>query len=316
MAAEATTSSGVSKPLAATGPRVEWRTAAVAVAVYGCWLGILALHGSTPWPLTVLALGVVGAWHGSLQHETIHGHPFRSPRLNMLLGFLPISVRLPYHVYRFSHLSHHACPELTDPTDDTESFYVTAESWRAMGRVRRAFCLAHHTLLGRMVLGPPRQMAGLLAFQAREVRRGNRQLVRWWTAHAPVAAALCVFVVAVTGLPLWQYLLGAVYLGHSFTLLRSYCEHRWVDGATRSAVVRSGRAFGLLFLYNNLHHVHHAEPGIAWYRLAARAEETGAYDAAAAGAGLYRGYFDVARRFLVRPFDHPVHPLERARVLT
>ena len=316
MASVATGLDEVGGSPAATRPRVEWHTVAVAVGVYGCWLAILALHRSTPWPLTVLALGVVGAWHGSLQHETIHGHPFRSRRLNMLVGFLPISLRLPYHVYRFSHLWHHACPELTDPTDDTESFYVTAEHWQTMGRVRRAFFLAHHTLLGRMVLGPLRQMVRLLTFQAREVRRGNRKLVRWWSAHIVVASAVGVFVVVVMGLPLWQYLLGAVYLSHSFTLLRSYCEHRWVDGATRSAVVRSGRAFGLLFLYNNLHHVHHAEPGIAWYRLPARAEETGAYAAAAAGAGLYRGYLELARRFLVRPFDHPVHPLERAEILT
>lgn len=310
MASEATRSA------AGTKPRVEWQTVAVAVAVYGCWLTILALHRSTPWPLTVLSLGVVVTWHGSLQHETIHGHPFRSRRLNMMLGFLPISLRLPYHVYRFSHLLHHACPELTDPIDDTESFYVTAERWRTVGRVRRAFYLAHHTLLGRMLLGPPRQMVRILVFQAREVRRGNLRPARWWAAHAVVVAAVCVFVVAVMGLPLWQYLLGAVYLGHSFTLLRSYCEHRWVDGATRSAVVRSGRVFGLLFLYNNLHHVHHAEPGVPWYRLPALADTTGAFEKAAAGAGLYRGYGELAYRFLVRPFDHPVHPAQRALLVS
>jgi hypothetical protein len=29
---------------------------------------------------------------------------------------------------------------------------------------------------------------------------------------------------------------------------------------------------------------------------------------AAAGAGLYDGYLDVFRRYLVRPFSQPVHP--------
>ena len=33
---------------------------------------------------------------------------------------------------------------------------------------------------------------------------------------------------------------------------------------------------------------------------------------AAAGAGLYAGYGSVFVRHLLRPFDHPVHPRERA----
>ena len=299
-----------------TGSGVEWRTVAVAVAVHGLWLAALALHGVTPWPVTVGALGLIAAWHGSLQHETIHGHPFRSRRLNALVGSLPMSLHLPYLVYRRYHWEHHDCGELTDPTDDSESFYVTAEQWESMGRLRRAFVLAHHTLLGRLVLGPPRYIAGVLVHQAREIRRGDRELARWWSAHVVAAAALVAFVVMVMRVPWWQYLLGATYLGNSLTLMRSYCEHRWVEGATRSAVVRSGRFFSLLYLYNNLHHVHHADPGVAWYRLSAHADATGGYGEAAAGAGLYRGYFELARRFGVRPFDHPLHPRERAGILT
>ncbi len=292
-------------------PSVEWRTVAVAAAVHGLWLATLALHAVTPWPLTVVVLGLAAAWHGSFQHETIHGHPFRSQRLNALVGSLPVPLFLPYLVYRRYHHAHHACEELTDPTDDSESFYVTAERWESMGRFPRAFVLAHHTLLGRLVLGPPWYIAGVLAHQAREIRRGDRELARWWSVHVVAAAALAVLVVVVVGVPWWQYLLGATYLGTSLTLLRSYCEHRWVDGATRSAMVRSGRFFSLLYLYNNLHHVHHADPSVPWYRLAAHADTTGGYDEAAAGAGLYRGYFELVRRFGVRPFDHPVHPTER-----
>ena len=222
-----------------------------------------------------------------------------------------MSLRLPYLVYRRYHLAHHVCAELTDPTDDSESFYVSAERWEAMGSIRRAVVVAHHTLLGRMVLGPPREVARVLAHQAREIWRGDRELARWWSIHVVAATALGLFVVAVMGLPLWQYLLGAWYLGHSLTLLRSYCEHRWVQGATRSAVVRSGSAFGLLFLNNNFHHAHHAEPGVPWYELPARATATGALAEASEGAGLYRGYLDVARRYLLRPYDHPVHPAQR-----
>ena len=297
----------------ATGTGVEWRTVSVVAAVHAGWLAAVALHGVLPWPVTVGALGVVVAWHGSLQHETIHGHPSSSARINALLGSLPLSLRLPYPVYRRYHLLHHECAELTDPTDDAESFYVSASRWAEMTRVGRAFTLAHHTLLGRLVLGPPRQVLGVLVHQAREIRKGDRDLVRWWAGHILAVAVLVLFVVGVMGMPLWMYVLGAGYLAHSITLVRSYCEHRWIEGdTTRSAVVRSGRVFGLLFLYNNLHHAHHAAPGVPWYRLPAHADATGAYAEAAAGAGCYRGYFEVARRFLLRPFDHPVHPTERA----
>ena len=300
------------KMAAASRTGVEWRTVSVVAGVYGGWLAVVALHGVLPWPVTVVALGVVVAWHGSLQHETIHGHPAPSRRVNTLLGYLPVALRLPYPVYRRYHLLHHECEDLTDPTDDTESFYVSARQWEEMSRAGRAFAVAHHTLLGRMVLGPPREVFRVLMHQAGEIRRGDRELARWWSGHIVTVAALLVFVVGVMGMPLWVYLLGAGYVAHSLALVRSYCEHRWTTGdATRSAIVRSGRVMGLFFLNNNLHHMHHAEPGVPWYRLPERAEATGAYEAAAAGAGLYRGYLELARRFLLRPFDHPVHPAER-----
>jgi fatty acid desaturase len=79
--------------------------------------------------------------------------------------------------------------------------------------------------------------------------------------------------------------------------------------ATRCAVVRSGRFFGLLFLNNNLHHTHHALPGAAWFRLPRLTREMGAEAIAADGAGLYRGYLEVFRRFAIRPFCQPVDPL-------
>ena len=90
-----------------------------------------------------------------------------------------------------------------------------------------------------------------------------------------------------------------------FTLLRSFAEHRAVDGETRSAVVRSNVVFSLLYLNNNLHHTHHARPRLAWYSLPRARDELGSDEIAARGAGSYRGYADIARRYLLRPIDHP-----------
>jgi fatty acid desaturase len=64
----------------------------------------------------------------------------------------------------------------------------------------------------------------------------------------------------------------------------------------------------LLYLNNNLHVSHHARPGVPWYQLPAVHERLAADAVAAAGAGLYTSYLDVARRFAVRPFAQPVHP--------
>ncbi len=294
-----------------TGRQVEWPTVAVAAAIYGGWLAIVLWHGALPWPATVALLTVVIAWHGSLQHEVLHGHPFANRWANEVLGSIPVSLRLPFRVYRRSHLSHHECEDLTDPATDTESFFVTAATWERLPAPGRWFLVSHHTLLGRMLLGPLVENASMLGRDARAVRAGDGPLLRWWAVHLAVAAVLFWVVVGVAGVPWWAYLLG-VYLGNGLSLVRSYCEHQWAEGdATRSIVVRAGLFFRLLFLNNNLHHTHHAQAGVPWYDLPELAGRIGSDDLAAAGAGLYTGYGEIFRRHLLRPFNHPVHPLER-----
>jgi len=114
----------------------------------------------------------------------------------------------------------------------------------------------------------------------------------------------------IVNVPVWEYLLGFVLLGQSFTLLRSFVEHCAVTKGTRSAVVKAGPVMSLLYLNNNLHHTHHAQPSVPWYQLPALHRQLEGDVVAAQGAGLYRhGYVDVARRNLVRPFCQPDHPL-------
>jgi fatty acid desaturase len=67
----------------------------------------------------------------------------------------------------------------------------------------------------------------------------------------------------------------------------------------------------LLFLNNNFHHAHHARPGLAWYRLAEAHASSDCEAEVIAGAGLYRSYGEIARRFLFRPVWSPVHPGRR-----
>lgn len=291
---------------------VEWRTVAIAAAIYGGWFATILANRQMPSWFTLTALSVLLAWHGSLQHEVLHGHPFRNKRANDALGSLPLSPRLPYLAYRRYHLEHHASTELTCPIADVESYYLTVESWGRLHRVGKAVAIAHQTLAGRMILGPPLETAGVWRWQLREIRNGDRQLARYWAGHLAAFALVATFVLVVADLPLWVFA-GGIYLGHGLGLVRSFCEHRWEpDGANRSAVVRAGWFFSLLFLNNNLHHTHHARPGAAWYRLPALADELESDAAAAIGAGLYSGYFDVARRHMFRPVNRVVHPMHLA----
>ncbi|HCV35877.1 MAG TPA: fatty acid desaturase [Acidimicrobiaceae bacterium] len=292
--------------------RDEWPTLVVATALYTSWLAIVVWHEVLPWPATLLLLAIVIAWHGSLQHELLHGHPFAKQHVNEAIGSIPLSLRLPFRVYQRSHLDHHACGDLTDPTTDTESFFVTAATWERLPAPGRWFLLAHHTLLGRMLLGPIMENVSVARRDITAIRDGDHPLLHWWIVHLVTAGAVLWLVVAVAGVPVWIYLL-AVYVGNSLALVRSYCEHQWVEGdATRSVMVRSGWIFSVLFMNVNLHHTHHEQAGVPWFDLPDLADRLGSDDLAAVGAGFYTGYGEIFRHHLLHPFDHPVHPLERA----
>ena len=68
---------------------------------------------------------------------------------------------------------------------------------------------------------------------------------------------------------------------------------------------------GPLFLFNNLHSLHHEEPGIPWYQYNARYRVLRERLIAENGGLVYSTYFDVARRYLFRRHDVLPHPLGR-----
>ena len=74
------------------------------------------------WGLTAIGAWIT-AWQLNLQHETIHGHPTRNRAVNQAIGCWPLSLWLPYSIYRSTHLAHHRDENLTDPLEDPESYY-------------------------------------------------------------------------------------------------------------------------------------------------------------------------------------------------
>tara|TARA_B100000959_G_C14993065_1_gene628862 strand:+ start:3154 stop:4059 length:906 start_codon:yes stop_codon:yes gene_type:complete len=291
--------------------QVEWPTVAIALAVYGGWLSVIFYHEVLGSFLSVLTLAILITWHGSLQHEIVHGHPFRSESANELLGMIPINPCQPYRVYRRSHLRHHACLDLTDPSTDTESFFIRADTWRRLSPFSKGFLFFHQTLLGRFLTGPIVQVISIIRHDISEVRSGDGRLLRWWLIHLATSAVLFFGLIKLGKFSLWHYLI-AIYLGISLTLVRTYCEHKWTEQElTRSATVSSKGFWALLFLNNNLHDTHHADPDVPWYELPKRSIELESTTESMNGAGHYSGYFEVFRRHLIHPYAHPVHPEEK-----
>jgi fatty acid desaturase len=146
-------------------------------------------------------------------------------------------------------------------------------------------------------------MADFLRRELRAVTAGEAGRRRVWALHALALAPVLAWL-WVCAIPLWAYALLFVYPGLSLTLLRSFAEHiASTEPKSRTVTVEAGPFFSLLFLNNNLHALHHARPELPWYALPSLARRL------PQPRLRYRGYGELARRFLLRPIHPPVHPL-------
>lgn len=290
----------------------EWPTLLLALAIYGGWLALTWFSGDLPVLVVALAGAWLVAWQGSLQHEVMHGHPTRVRAVNTAIGWPPLSLWLPYPVYRAQHLRHHRDELLTDPIEDPESAYLSGAAWARLGVVSRAVLRWNMTLVGRLAIGPFVMIGFFLHAEAKALLSGDGERGRIWFVHALGAAAVLTWVLAVCDMPLWLYLAGFVYGGGSLTRLRSFAEHRYAHRhEERTAIVENGGLLGLLYLNNNLHVLHHLRPGLAWYRLPALYRREREALVARNGGLVYRGYGDVVRRYFSRMHDDPLHPAKR-----
>jgi fatty acid desaturase len=286
---------------------IEWPTVAVLVAFFVALSAVIAWRDSVDWPLETLAFIYLGGLWMSLGHELLHGHPTPWNSLNTAIGYLPLSLWLPFLRYKAMHIKHHAS-DLTFPEDDPESFYVAPESWQNAGTVRRTYLLFLRTIPGRLTVGVLR---GIVRFWLREFRLARSGgVVTPWVVHIVGAIALGWLLFGVLDVSPWTYVFGFSLGGSACTQLRSFLEHAAVPTGTRSAVVKAGPVMSLLYLNNNLHHTHHAEAELAWFRIPALHRAIGGDELADRGAGLYRGgYWEVCRTYFFRPFCQPDHPL-------
>jgi fatty acid desaturase len=291
-----------------TQDEIEWPTLLMLVATYAVLIIATSLiYARSPVFGTVIT-GFAIAQFSSLQHEALHGHPFRAKWLNEVLVSPAVTLTVPYGRFRDVHLAHHHDPVLTDPYDDPESNYLDPAVWSGLPRAVQLLLLVNNTLLGRMVVGPLIGMVLWLRGEARLILAGERAVIRDWLLHAagflPVIAWLWI-----AAMPWWAYLLAA-WIGHGMLKIRTYLEHRAHDlSRARTVIIEDKGPLALLFLNNNFHAVHHMHPQVPWYKLpgvyAAQADH---YQRRNEGY-VYRSYAQIFRSYLLRVKDPVVHPL-------
>ena len=289
--------------------RYEVPTWIVVFVLYGGWAALVWFHAALPWWVIAPVGAYLVAWHFSLQHEAIHSFRSVPDWLRWAIVMPPLGLWLPFPLYYKSHRQHHQNTHLTEPGVDTESVYVRQADWAATHPLKRAILIANQTLVGRVGIGPILRLVRLVIREVSRVGAGDLANVPHWIVHAVLVALLFVYISGIAGMPWWQYVLLIAWPAFGLGWVRSFIEHRYAERpGQRTAITEANAFWGVLFLNNNLHAVHHLYPKMPWFELPAfwRANR----DKVLAHNGNYhfRGYGEIARRWLLRPVFTPVHP--------
>ncbi|HGM5488462.1 TPA: fatty acid desaturase [Serratia fonticola] len=291
--------------------RLELPTWGIMLLVYGSWFGVVHYWQQLgPWLGTPL-LTVATTWYLSLQHELIHGHPTRWPRLNQLFGMLPLAVWYPYGLYRDSHIKHHQDDHLTQPAEDPESYYFSQAQWQRFPVVLPLLAKVRNTLIGRVILGPALDITTTLFDALKAILAGDWRTLTMWLVHVTLLLALLAWL-QTQGISVAFYLLAVSYPALGLTKIRSFYEHRAVEAPqARSIINEAAWPWRLLFLNLNYHLVHHDLPGLPWYGLRkVYLAEQEAYQQRSQGF-VVQGYGNWFIDHAVTPITVEVHPFEQ-----
>lgn len=292
-------------------PAVELPTLGLIFANYLFW-SLLVLYGhhfnSVIW---ILLMGVMTTLSLSIMHEVVHGHPTQNKFINRMLLLIPIGWIFPYERFRDTHIEHHETGNLTDPFDDPESWYLTQDAWANTNKIWKNLLIFNNTLLGRILIGP---VISLTRFYWSEIilmatnTKLRHYIARVWTFHV-ISVSLLVYCISVTSeVPLWQFAV-AIYLGISLLLIRTFLEHQSAENQTeRTVVIERCCPIAFLFLFNNLHIVHHAKPGVPWYRLPSFYRQNKNDFLTGDNHYMYSSYAEIFRKYFLRAKEPVCHP--------
>lgn len=292
----------------------EWRTLLLAGVCYAVWLALVFGLPDLPLPLRTGLLIPLITLHSSLQHEFLHGHPFRNQRINDLMISPPIGLMVPYLQFKACHLKHHVNETITDPYDDPESYYLDRTNWERQPLLLKGLLTANNTLAGRIVFGPALATFGFARMEWQRARAGDRNLAHIWARHLVGVAIILTLVQLFGSLGIGAYIVSA-YFGMGLLMVRSFLEHQAVEKTNaRSVLIESRGPLAMLYLNNNLHSVHHAYPSIAWYRLPSFFAKNRERFMRMNGGYRYRSYFEIFRLYAFRPKEPVAWPLDRDRL--
>lgn len=287
----------------------EGPTWLVAAAIYASWFLMVWFHASIPWWLMIPLGGYILAWHFSLQHEAIHGWLGIPAWLRFAIVWPPIGAWFPFELYKRSHTTHHRNTYLTYPGEDTETYYQKSADWERFSPFWRAVLMAHQTLAGRLLLGPLLRVRKQVIVEYRKLAAGNYADVPIWIRHFIAVGIMFWFITQVAGMRWYEYVVLVAYPGLSLSLLRAFIEHKAGERpGHRVAIVESNAFWSVLFLYNNMHSVHHVFPTMPWYRIPGyyrvHKQEVLRHN----DGFWFRGYTQIAARWMFTPVFHPAHP--------
>lgn len=289
--------------------RAEWRTLGLLTLCYAAWLFLLVNPFGLPWIVAAICLCPVITLHSSLQHECIHGHPFRNSAANDAVVVLPIGLYIPYFRFKDSHLDHHQNANICDPYDDPESWYLAQDFWSRLPRVVKSTFEFNNTLAGRMLIGPLISLIRLAISDGRAALDKDRDVIFAWALHLPLLVLVLAAVQRISGMPLWFYFVSA-YFGMSILMIRTYLEHQAEESHLgRSVIIEDRGPLSLLFLNNNLHAVHHAYPSVAWHQLPSLYARHRDRFLTLNRGYRYRNYMQIIRAFAFRRKEPVPYPL-------
>jgi len=282
---------------------IEWPTIIVFSLTYAGWIILTLWQEQFPTLLVLAGLSYLVALHSSLQHEVIHGHPTIWTRLNNVLAFPALGLIVPYERYEILHLQHHRNWLITDPFDDSESYFFGRKSWLSCGNVVKTILRINNTLAGRLLLGPAIMGIRLVIGEWRASKSDPTIFIAWLRHFAGVA--LVIVWLWLARFPILLYVLGVAYPATSLLMLRAFGEHLPEENIEhRSAIIKSNLVMQLLYLNNNFHRVHHDFPEVAWYKLPELYRQRYAEHT----THVYSGYFSLIKQFGFRqrfPVEHP-----------
>lgn len=299
--------------------QLEWPTLVVLLLTYGTWVcGTLLWAVSTGFGGvgSVILTGVAIAQFSSLQHEVLHGHPFKWQFINEVLVFPAFVLFIPYLRFKDTHLRHHYDPALTDPYDDPESNFLDPLVWKNTGVFMRRLLRINNTLLGRMLIGPGLGCYLFLRTELNLILAGDRRVLLAWALNM-IGIAVVLTWLRWAGMPFAVYLV-AVYLAVALLKIRTFLEHRAHKLArARTVIIESRGPLSYLFLNNNFHAVHHMHPSVPWYQVPQIYTARRGYYQRRNDSYVYRSYVDVFRQYFLTPKDpvpHPIWPVDKGKM--